>query len=173
MNIFYTFYYAFLLYLPAMIANMAPVIAAHFNLFSALNRALDFGMHYKGRALLGSHKTFRGLFVAIVVGACTGGAQAYVMHGDMLFGFFLGALMGFGAMAGDAIKSFFKRRMRIAPGSSWIPFDQIDFILGATLAAMLVIKIPLEVVLVAIIFIGVVSYVVSSIGFALHFKKTL
>jgi CDP-2,3-bis-(O-geranylgeranyl)-sn-glycerol synthase len=34
-------------------------------------------------------------------------------------------------MAGDSAKSFFKRRLGIPPGSPWIPFDQLDFVLGA------------------------------------------
>ena len=38
--------------------------------------------------------------------------------------------MGFGALTGDAIKSFFKRRVNIPPGVSWFPFDQIDYIIG-------------------------------------------
>jgi CDP-2,3-bis-(O-geranylgeranyl)-sn-glycerol synthase len=33
-------------------------------------------------------------------------------------------------MAGDAVKSFLKRRAGIRPGRPWIPFDQIDFVVG-------------------------------------------
>jgi len=43
----------------------------------------------------------------------------------------LGVRFGIGAMAGDAVKSFFKRRVGIRPGQPWIPFDQLDFIVGA------------------------------------------
>jgi CDP-2,3-bis-(O-geranylgeranyl)-sn-glycerol synthase len=34
-------------------------------------------------------------------------------------------------MAGDAAKSFVKRRLGIPPGRPWIPWDQVDFVLGA------------------------------------------
>ncbi len=34
-------------------------------------------------------------------------------------------------MGGDAAKSFVKRRLGIAPGKPWIPWDQVDFVLGA------------------------------------------
>lgn len=34
-------------------------------------------------------------------------------------------------MAGDSLKSFVKRRVGIAPGKPWIPFDQVDFAIGA------------------------------------------
>ena len=36
----------------------------------------------------------------------------------------------FGALLGDIIESFFKRRIGKKRGEDWIPFDQIDFILG-------------------------------------------
>ena len=35
-----------------------------------------------------------------------------------------------GALLGDIIESFFKRRIGKSRGENWIPFDQIDFILG-------------------------------------------
>jgi CDP-2,3-bis-(O-geranylgeranyl)-sn-glycerol synthase len=43
----------------------------------------------------------------------------------------LGLRFGVGAMAGDSAKSFAKRRLGIAPGDPWIPWDQVDFALGA------------------------------------------
>jgi CDP-2,3-bis-(O-geranylgeranyl)-sn-glycerol synthase len=42
-----------------------------------------------------------------------------------------GLLMGIGAGPGDAVKSFFKRRLGICPGVPWLGFDQLDFFLGA------------------------------------------
>ena len=45
----------------------------------------------------------------------------------------LGFLMGIGAVAGDAIESFFKRRANIKSGKPFIPFDQTDFVIGAYL----------------------------------------
>ena len=41
--------------------------------------------------------------------------------------------MGFGALFGDALKSFFKRQIGIRPGHSWMPFDQVDWIVGAVI----------------------------------------
>jgi CDP-2,3-bis-(O-geranylgeranyl)-sn-glycerol synthase len=43
----------------------------------------------------------------------------------------LGLRFGVGAMAGDSVKSLIKRRVGVAPGRPWIPFDQLDFVLGA------------------------------------------
>ena len=36
----------------------------------------------------------------------------------------------FGALFGDIIESFFKRRIGKNRGENWIPFDQLDFIVG-------------------------------------------
>jgi CDP-2,3-bis-(O-geranylgeranyl)-sn-glycerol synthase len=49
---------------------------------------------------------------------------------------FFGALIGGGAIAGDLLKSFFKRRFNISSGRSWIPFDQVDYLLGGLLAGL-------------------------------------
>ena len=45
--------------------------------------------------------------------------------------FELGLRFGVGAMTGDSAKSFLKRRLRIPPGQAWVPFDQLDFAVGA------------------------------------------
>jgi CDP-2,3-bis-(O-geranylgeranyl)-sn-glycerol synthase len=54
----------------------------------------------------------------------------------------LGALLSSGALVGDALKSFLKRRLRIKPGETFFIFDQIDYILGAL--AFVSLKIPLS-----------------------------
>ena len=42
----------------------------------------------------------------------------------------LGLGCGVGALGGDSIKSLIKRQLGIAPGRSWIPADQLDFVVG-------------------------------------------
>jgi CDP-2,3-bis-(O-geranylgeranyl)-sn-glycerol synthase len=53
-----------------------------------------------------------------------------------------GAILGIMALAGDAAKSYVKRRVGREGGTPWFPFDQLDFVisglLGAFLAAPLV-----------------------------------
>ena len=44
----------------------------------------------------------------------------------------------FGALFGDIIESFFKRRMGRNRGEDWIPFDQLDFILGVLFFSFLI-----------------------------------
>lgn len=166
-----------LLYAPAMVANMAPVFASKYNLFIWLNKPIDFGILLRGKRLLGDHKTLRGFFVGVLSAAVVALLISLVLHDAPYDSFsramLYGAATGLGALVGDSVKSFFKRRLRIEPGRSWIPFDQIDFVIGATIIAIFFVPISLNVFLFAIICIGLLSYVVSNIGFALHIKKNL
>ena len=43
----------------------------------------------------------------------------------------------FGALIGDIIESFFKRRIGKNRGEDWIIFDQLDFIIGALILCLL------------------------------------
>ena len=45
----------------------------------------------------------------------------------------IGFLLGFGALFGDSVKSFFKRRLSIKPGRPFIPLDQLDYSIGSLL----------------------------------------
>ncbi len=46
----------------------------------------------------------------------------------------IGTLFGFGIVAGDHLKSFFKRQFaKIPPGERWWPYDQLDFVVGGLL----------------------------------------
>jgi len=65
----------------------------------------------------------------------------------LLFGF----LMGFGALLGDMTKSFFKRRLGYAPGKPFIPFDQLDFVVGALLFTYPLVKLPIGLVITTIL----------------------
>lgn len=110
---------------PAYVANMAPPFVRY---WTGWNRPIS-------ERRLGSHKTVMG-FAAGVVGAVVvtfvqsllAWDGSLVAHQAWLE---LGARFGAGAMTGDCVKSFFKRRAGVTPGKPWIPFDQLDFVLGA------------------------------------------
>lgn len=48
-----------------------------------------------------------------------------------------GAVLGFAALVGDAVKSYFKRRLGKEGGAPWVPFDQLDFVVFGLAAAFL------------------------------------
>lgn len=141
--------FAFWFMLPAFVANGAPLLAARIPGIERWNARMDFSKRFHGRPLLGSHKTWRGLVSGMVAAtivlwlqqlavssfgwtdAFTGGIK-YMELPTLL----LGPLFGLGALGGDAVESFFKRRHGTKSGASWVPFDQIDYIIGAVLVSL-------------------------------------
>ena len=122
-----------LLYLmaPAYAANMAPPLLARY--WKGWNRPIS-------RRWLGAHKTVLGFAAGVLAAIVTAALQrALGWEGSLVdYGGWLplGAAFGASALAGDALKSFLKRRLHIAPGEPWIPADQLDFVLGALVVAV-------------------------------------
>lgn len=129
--------------LPAYFANMAPVIVK--KLFKGLAFPIDFNKTLNNNPVLGKNKTFRGLIFGILFAMVIAYLQ-YILYKKNIFAgisaidisaidysnwILIGFLMGFGAIFGDLIKSFIKRRLRYNPGKPFVPFDQTDFIAGA------------------------------------------
>jgi CDP-2,3-bis-(O-geranylgeranyl)-sn-glycerol synthase len=124
--------------LPAYFANMAPVFSKYIFSKQALS-PIDFGIEVKGQPLFGKHKTIGGYLFGIIVALGIGYLQLllYPYLKDLCLVSYrnlwaeLSFLMGLGAMTGDLIKSFFKRRLNLKAGKPWIPFDELDFVAGA------------------------------------------
>jgi CDP-2,3-bis-(O-geranylgeranyl)-sn-glycerol synthase len=136
---------------PAYAADVTPVLVK--GLWPALARPVDGGRSFRGQPIFGSHKTWRGIITGTVAGMLVYELQALLHHFAPLRPLALidysthavwpGFLMGFGALLGDLVKSFFKRRIGIAPGKAWLVFDQLDFFFGASLLVSLVQPLPL------------------------------
>jgi CDP-2,3-bis-(O-geranylgeranyl)-sn-glycerol synthase len=165
--------------LPAAVANMAPVFAKKMDVLRFLDRPIDNNVTYRGQPLLGKHKTWRGLFAGLVAACAVTGLQALLgptqfdvinYSQDWLLA---GVLLGFGAIAGDAIKSFFKRRMGVAAGSPWVPYDQTDFVIGALAATYMIYwpGWPMAVVTVAIF--ALLHVIMVWIGWLTGLKESL
>ncbi|MBS3136424.1 CDP-2,3-bis-(O-geranylgeranyl)-sn-glycerol synthase [Candidatus Woesearchaeota archaeon] len=132
---------SFYIMLPAYFANMAPVIAKRLKILPGMNKPIDMDIKMEdGKPIFGKHKTYRGVAVGILMGIVVAFVQwllspliGSVSILDYSSYVLIGFLMGSGAIIGDMVKSFAKRRCGIMPGHKFIPFDQIDFILGAYL----------------------------------------
>src|ERR1035438_7716287 len=108
------------------LANTAPLVAKRW-FGTRWVLPLDCGLKFfDGRPLLGSSKTIRGLVAAIA--ATTLAAPLLGLPAT------LGALLGAGAMLGDALSSFIKRRMGAAPSTRATGLDQIPEALVPLLA---------------------------------------
>lgn len=167
---------SFWLFLPAGIANMVPVFFAK---VPFLGTPIDFNKKLFGSPIFGSHKTYRGFLVGVIFAVATVFLQKLVYptpEGYTLVDYSevnawqLGFLMGFGALGGDLVKSFFKRRLKIPSGWAWAPFDQIDWIIGAVLLSSIVIDFDKKYVLTAIILFGLLHPVVNLMGYFLKIK---
>lgn len=128
--------------LPAGAASTAPVLVKR---VPVLDRPVDGGRTLRGEPIFGRNKTWRGLVAAPLAGlAVFALQQALAVRIDALRDLALvgpvpaplgwGAVLGAGAILGDLVKSFAKRRVGVAPGRSWFPFDQLDYAAGAVLA---------------------------------------
>lgn len=172
-------------FLPAMVANMAPVFVAKYKLLESLNYSIDGGATFRGKRLFGDHKTVRGFVVGVAIALLTGGMQYFLFqyeyvtnisimsYSSILFVLGVSFLLGFGALVGDAIKSFFKRQFNILPGHSWPVFDQIDFVIGASFFTLVITNVSYVHIITAIILLGTASYIVSVIGVLTRVKRTI
>lgn len=159
--------------LPAYVANMCPVFATRLKIppHTVIHE------HY-----FGAHKRYRG-FVAGYIGALlilllqqyfqgTGTMESFRMLDYNTINIWLYAfLFGFGAITGDLIKSFFKRRMNIASGRPWFPFDQIDLVIGALLFLAPFYFPGWAVVVTLIIITPLLHFVSNVVGYWLGIKK--
>ena len=170
------------LMLPAYLANMAPVIVQRLKWLEMLNRPIDGGQKLGGQDLFGASKTWRGLLVSALTGLLVTALQASFQSWHWLepirlldylsLNFIvLGLLFGLGALAGDLLKSFFKRRLKIAAGQPWPLFDQLDFVVGSWLLTSLMVGWPAAVVWTVIIITLVGHPLTNMLGYLLKIKK--
>ncbi|MBS3101370.1 CDP-2,3-bis-(O-geranylgeranyl)-sn-glycerol synthase [Candidatus Woesearchaeota archaeon] len=167
----------FYLMLPAYFANMAPVIVKRIDLFRV---PIDFNKKIGNEPILGSHKTFRGLIFGVIFAIIAAYLQ-FLLYNKGFFAditfinyqnwLLLGLLMGIGALTGDAVKSFFKRRLGIKPGERFIPFDQTDFVAGALVFIMPVFDLTLKIFFVSVILSFVLHIIVNHTAFYLKIRN--
>ena len=69
------------------------------------------------------------------------------------------------------LKSYFKRKLNIKPGKSWIPFDQLDFIIGGLLFISLVFTPPTEIIIILLILTPFLHITTNHIGYYLGIRE--
>ncbi|MCE4606708.1 MAG: CDP-2,3-bis-(O-geranylgeranyl)-sn-glycerol synthase [Desulfurococcales archaeon] len=113
------------IFLPAMVANGAPVI------FKG-KTPLDGGKKFiDGKRVFGDGKTVEGFLIGVLAGLIIGLFEALVTFNNNFL--YIGLLGGLGAMLGDVAGSFLKRRMGYERGEPLLFADQLDFALCTTL----------------------------------------
>lgn len=137
MQYFYATLYILFLFLPTFIANGAPVVGKNLPYIKTFSRPIS-------EKYLWKNKTYRGFILWVLAAILTSLVQYYTS--DFIFvaavkqryletitsgqlAFFCGLLQWFWALFGDAVKSFFKRKLWKKPWESWPVFDGVDYIL--------------------------------------------
>jgi len=118
--------------LPAYVANAVPVVFGG-------GAKIDFGRKfYDGRRVLGDGKTVNGLVSGLAFGTLAGLCLALALPSDFLpFAPSLNAkivvsfMLALGALIGDLVGSFFKRRMGVERGEPSMLMDQLLFLFFA------------------------------------------
>lgn len=169
---------AFWLMLPAYIPNNC---AALFGGGMPLDRGQIF---HDGRRTLGDGKTFRGTVAGTICGLLVGLLlnQIAPAIGMPTFGSGWGQFpillgLSFGAMLGDIVAAFFKRRMGLKRGAPLFVIDQLDFVLGSWLLTMLLApywfwhNFNITIILIVLLITPVLHRLTNIIGYNIGTKK--
>lgn len=166
--------------LPPIFANMAPIITQKIKI---LNYPLDFGLKIKGKPVLGPKKTFRGLISGILFSMVIMNIEFLIYKFTpfktlTIFDFetinfqALAFLMGFGVIFGDSVESFIKRRLEIPPGKKFIPWDQLDCVLGGLSFGRIVWPFPIKYGIIIIIATFFIHITIRHIAYYLGINET-
>jgi CDP-2,3-bis-(O-geranylgeranyl)-sn-glycerol synthase len=126
---------------PAYIANSSAVIFGG-------GKPVDFGRNYRdGRRIFGGGKTWCGFFGGILAGVGFGFGQIICTwfsfpnhfwgYGTAPNAFFIAVLIPLGALLGDLLGSFIKRRRGLTRGEKMVGLDIYDLILGVIILLLI------------------------------------
>jgi len=174
----YTLVEAVWIILPAYAANgLTPLIGKFLK-----THPIDSGRTLKGNPLFGKGKSWEGLAFGSIVGIIIALVQMWaypylpwslseVELTIVSMGPVLGFLLGFGALIGDLVGSFIKRRLNLKRGRPAPLLDQDDFVLGSLGFAALAVMVKWEWVVLLAIITPILHFIASIIGYLLKVKK--
>jgi len=140
------------------------------------------------RRIVGNGVTWKGCFNGTVLGTFVGGILGYIgtyvgnlgvvthgvitipAYGSLVEGLALGFLLAFGALAGDAVGSFIKRRIGLQSGEPAPLLDQLDFVAGSLLLSLLVVPLTVNFVLIIVVISIILHLGSNSIAYLLGIK---
>lgn len=168
--------------LPAYVANASPVLLGG-------GTPIDLGKKFfDGRRIFGDGKTIRGFISGIFCGFLVGLLQVFVnptleklieQHVTLLpyqrsllrTNFIIAILLPMGAMVGDLIGSFIKRRLGLERGAPAPLLDQLDFLIGALLFTSFVFTVPFICVTILLVVTLIIHLLTNALGYILGLKN--
>lgn len=169
---------AFWAMLPAYVPNNVAVLAGG-------GRPIDGGRTWGGRRILGDGKTWRGTIVGILAGVALAAVlNAIVPNASAVLGvdlpvFPTAAMVALpaGALLGDVLASFLKRRTGRERGAAFPLLDQLDFVVLALALAALAAPawfretFTLEVLLVVLVLTPILHVATNVFAYAVELKE--
>jgi CDP-2,3-bis-(O-geranylgeranyl)-sn-glycerol synthase len=144
---------------------------------------VDMGRNFfDGKRVFGNGKTYRGLITGIAAGIGIGLLQMWLsdIYGWEILPahtFTSITLLSAGALLGDLIKSFFKRRFGKERGAKWPIADQYDLVAGAFLLLLvldpgwLFANLRIPVFIIILIITPILHRLVNIIGYHIKVKE--
>ena len=152
---------------PAYVANASPVVIRG-------KKVLDFGKKLGKQRILGDGKTFEGTIGGIAFGALTGVLQVYASDFVPLIpkhSIPLIIALSTGAIIGDIIGAFIKRRLGIPRGEPALLLDQLDFLVMSLIFASIVMKLDFQMVIVLLIITPILHLSTNIFAYIMKMKS--
>lgn len=147
---------------PSYVANAAPLLLGG-------GRTLDGGRKLSdGQPIFGSHKTIRGVLAGVIAGTLVGFGESFIDSRLIVGGF----MIALGAVLGDLLGAFVKRRLRVEPGKAFPILDQLDFILGGLLLGYSFLPISLISAVLVVVVTPPIHLATNYGAYLLGIKKT-
>ncbi len=161
--------------LPAYFANAAPVV-------SGGRFPIDGGRKLSdGNRILGDGKTVEGFLFGWIVGGFFGiiqiiiwtyyGGEFILLPQTVSWTWLVPVLLSLGALLGDLVASFFKRRSNIQRGAPVLGVDQLDLILGALLVTSPVWLPEWRIIVVLVVVTPLIHLATNRLAFGLGWKS--
>jgi len=149
--------------IPTYIANSTPVLLGG---GAPIDRGREF---VDGRRILGTNKTMKGFAYGLLLGSAASLGEAILFGNYVLLP--AGILASLGALLGDLLGAFVKRRLDIPPGHPLPVVDQLDFVLGALVLASPLLNVTLGAVLILAMATVPIHLLSNAIAYMLRLKK--
>ncbi|NHV61122.1 MAG: CDP-2,3-bis-(O-geranylgeranyl)-sn-glycerol synthase [Candidatus Verstraetearchaeota archaeon] len=147
---------SFILISPAYVANSIPVVLKG-------KMPIDRGKTFvDGRRIFGDGKTIEGFLSGLLCGTLLGAAFGYPLHA---------LLLSLGALVGDLIGAFIKRRLGMPRGHPAPILDQLDFIIGALAFVSVIYPVSLEQFLFLVLVTPPIHLIANFIAYMLKLKS--
>jgi CDP-2,3-bis-(O-geranylgeranyl)-sn-glycerol synthase len=162
---------------------ISPYAANGFPPLAKGKHPIDFGKNFiDGKRLFGDGKTWEGLAAGLTFGTFCG-TIAWIFYEKLnkialSHGFSLpyispltAFMLSLGALLGDIMGSFIKRRLGMKRGEPAPLLDQLDFIFGASLFGIFLTDLNIKMFIIMLFLTPIIHRIANIIGYLLKIKK--